>query len=89
MIFGGYDKNSNNLGDVIVFDTKTKQCTKAMSEGASKFYAFSNRCVQASNDKVIGLVTKDNSDREVAVISWNKGASAITVVEELSEARKD
>ena len=81
MIFGGYDKNSNILGDVIVFDTKTKQCRKAMSEGASKFYAPSNRCVQATNDKVIGLVTKD-SDREVAVFSWSKGASAITVVEE-------
>ena len=51
-----------------------------MSEGASKFYAFSNRCVQASNDKVIGLVDKDSDN--LAVISWTKGASAITVIEE-------
>jgi len=77
MIFGGW--NDGFLGDVIVFDTKTKQCRKVMSEGAPKFYARSNRCVQASNDKVIGLVTKD-SDSEVAVFSWKKGASAITVV---------
>ena len=81
MIFGGYD-SSNNLGDVIVFDTKTNQCTKVMSEGASKFYAPSNRCVQATNDKVIGLVTKGYNDKEVAVFSWKKGASAITVVGE-------
>ena len=53
-----------------------------MSEGASKFWAPSNRCVQATNDKVIGLVTKDDYDKEVAVFSWSKGASAITVVEE-------
>ena len=63
MIFGGLDEDGNNLGDVIVFDTKTKQCTKVMSEGASKFHAYSNRCVQASNDKVIGLVSKDDRDR--------------------------
>jgi len=53
-----------------------------MSEGASKFRAFSNRCVQATNDKVIGLVSKDWRGEEVAVFSWSKGASAITVVEE-------
>ena len=84
MIFGGY-KNSNNLGDVIVFDTKTKQCTKVMSEGASKFYAHSNRCVQATNDKVIGLVSKDGDAKGVTVFSWSKGASAITVVKEYKE----
>ena len=77
MIFGGFDKNSNNLGDVIVFDTKTKQCTKVISEGASEFYAPCN--VQASNDKVIGLIY---NNRGIAVYSWEKGASAITVVKE-------
>jgi len=82
MIFGG--NNPINLGDVIVFDTKTKQCRKAMSEGASKFWARSNRCVQATNDKVIGLVTKDWNDNEVDVFSWSKGASAITVVKEFN-----
>ena len=55
-----------------------------MSEGAFKFYAYSVRCVQATNDKVIGLVSKDGYDREVAVFSWSKGASAITVVEEFN-----
>ena len=83
MIFGGLGNYGNNyFGDLIVFDTKTKQCRKVMSEGASKFYARSNRCVQASNDKVIGLVTKDGHDKEVAVFSWKKGASTITVVGE-------
>ena len=80
MIFGGH--SDKNLGDVIVFDTNTNQCTKVMSEGASKFFAKSNRCVQASNDKVLGLVSKVRSDKEVAVFSWSKGASAITVVGE-------
>ena len=55
-----------------------------MSEGASKFFAGSNQCVQATNDKVIGLVWKDSTATELAVISWTKGASAITVIEEFS-----
>ena len=53
-----------------------------MSEGASKFFSISDECVQASNDKVIGLVWKDNFGNELAVISWTKGASSITVIEE-------
>ena len=90
MIFGGWDKNYNNLGDVIVFDTQTKQCRKAMSEGASKFCAYSNRCVQATNDKVIGLVNKkEGNDSEVAVFSWSKGASVINVAEEFCEPIED
>ena len=53
-----------------------------MSDGASKFWAWSNRCVQAANDKVVGLVS-ETSDKKAIIFSWTKGASAITEIEQL------
>ena len=53
-----------------------------MKDGASKFWARSNRCVQAANDKVVGLVTED-LDKKATIFSWTKGASAITEIEQL------
>ena len=81
MIYGGY--KGGYLGDVIVFNTNTNQCQKVVSDGASKFWACSNRCVQAANDKVVGLVNEDN-DKKATVFSWTKGAPAITVIQQLN-----
>ena len=75
-ILGGYD--NNKLSDVIVFNTTTKTCQKVSAGGDYKFYAEGNQCVQAGINKVVALV-KDKDDKP-AVISWTKGASAVTIL---------
>ena len=82
MIYGGYNSGTY-FGDVIVFNTNTNQCQKVVSDGASKFWAYSNRCVQAANDKVVGLVS-ELFEKKATVFSWTKGASAITVIQQLN-----
>ena len=74
-ILGGYD--GNRLSDVIVFNTRTKTCQK-VSAGDYKFRANGNQCVQAGINKVVALVT--DKDGKPAVISWTKGASAVTIL---------
>ena len=66
------------LSDVIVFNTTTKTCQKVSAGGDYKFTAFGNQCVQAGINKVVALV-KDKDDKP-AVISWTKGASAVTIL---------
>ena len=75
-ILGGNDGNC--LSDVIVFNTTTKTCQKVSAGGDYKFYAEGNQCVQAGINKVVALV-KDK-DNKPAVISWTKGASAVTIL---------
>ena len=74
-ILGGYDGNC--LSDVIVFNTTTKTCQK-VSAGDYKFLTFGNQCVQAGINKVVALV--EDKDDKPAVISWTKGASAVTIL---------
>ena len=71
-ILGGY-----GLSDVIVFNTITKTCQK-VSAGDYKFTASGNQCVQAGINKVVALVR--DKDNKPAVISWTKGASAVTIL---------
>ena len=73
-ILGGY-----NEGDVIVFNTTTKTCQKVSAGGDYKFLAVGNQCVQAGINKVVALVT-DKEGNDPAVISWTKGASAVTIL---------
>ena len=73
-ILGG----SYRFSDVIVFNTTTKTCQKVSAGGDYKFYAAGNQCVQAGINKVVALV-KDKDDKP-AVISWTKGASAVTIL---------
>ena len=73
-ILGGHDDNYRS--DVIVFNTTTKTCQKVSAGGDYKFSAAGNQCVQAGINKVVALV----KDRKPAVISWTKGASAVTIL---------
>ena len=70
--------------DVIVFNTTTKTCQKVSAGGDYTFSADGNQCVQAGINKVVALVTdKDENgdiDDKPAVISWTKGASAVTIL---------
>ena len=76
---GGYD--GNRLSDVIVFNTTTKTCQKVAAGGDYKFYADGNQCVQAGINKVVALVKdKYGVENKPAVISWTKGASAVTIL---------
>ena len=75
-ILGGWNY-SYRLSDVIVFNTTTKTCQK-VAAGDYKFNAAGNQCVQAGINKVVALV-KDKDDKP-AVISWTKGASAVTIL---------
>ena len=75
-ILDGYD--GNKLSDVIVFNTTTKTCQKVSAGGDYKFSAYGNQCVQAGINKVVALVT--DKDNKPAVISWTKGASAVTIL---------
>ena len=75
-ILGGC--NSGSLSDVIVFNTTTKTCQKVSAGGDYKFSAGGNQCVQAGINKVVALVT--DKDGKPAVISWTKGASAVTIL---------
>ena len=72
-ILGG---SSNS--DVIVFNTTTKTCQKVSAGGDYKFDADGNQCVQAGINKVVALV--QDEDTKPAVISWTKGASAVTIL---------
>ena len=70
--------NANGyLSDVIVFNTTTKTCQK-VAAGDYQFHAEGNQCVKAGINKVVALV-KDK-DNKPAVISWTKGASAVTIL---------
>ena len=75
-ILGGWN-NPNDLSDVIVFNTTTKKCQK-VAAGDYKLIAKGNQCVQAGINKVVALVT--DKDLKPAVISWTKGASAVTIL---------
>ena len=77
-ILGGYN-NSGELSDVIVFNTTTKTCQKVSAGGDYKFEASGNQCVQAGINKVVALVC-DKDGNNPAVISWTKGASAVTIL---------
>ena len=77
-ILGGWDGN-NDLSDVIVFNTTTKTCQKVSAGGDYKFLAVGNQCVQAGINKVVALVTDEDGNKP-AVISWTKGASAVTIL---------
>ena len=74
-ILGGY----GSLSDVIVFNTTTKTCQKVSAGRDYKFVAYGNQCVQAGINKVVALVTDEDGNKP-AVISWTKGASAVTIL---------
>ena len=76
-ILGGYNR-PNSLSDVIVFNTTTKTCQKVSAGGDYKFDADGNQCVQAGINKVVALVS--HKYNKPAVISWTKGASAVTIL---------
>ena len=78
-ILGGGYNYGDKLSDVIVFNTTTKTCQKVSAGGDYKFYAEGNQCVQAGINKVVALVS-DLNGKNSAVISWTKGASAVTIL---------
>ena len=75
-ILGGWNR-PNRLSDVIVFNTTTKTCQK-VAAADYEFDADGNQCVQAGINSVVALVR--DKDRKPAVISWTKGASAVTLL---------
>ena len=78
-VFGGTNTDlASKLSDVVVFNTKTKQCQKMIMGGDFKFSAEANQCAHVGKDTVVALVTTNVP----LLISFKKGESAFIILNE-------
>ena len=77
VIMGGIS-TENWLGDIIIFNTTTKNCKKEALVEIVKFQAPTNQCANISWNKVYALIC--NKDDKPAMISWTKGELTIKIL---------
>ena len=71
--------NEGYSSEVILFDTKTKECKNMINCHKYGFWAAKNQCIKAKSNQVVALV-KDGKREEPYLISWTKGAPIITII---------
>ncbi len=82
-ILGGWASDGySRLGDVVLFNTRTKQCTLAVSHQANdsqpKFNAFANQSGRTKRDTIMALVS--DQSHKPCLVEYRKGAPSVSVV---------